>query len=512
MGQILSSYKKSTYDEMIYSIQSNSTQYYAFASNPITTNGLANLTLDGYSTEFTNNWQMLFGKKLSNSDILPVITQQTWVPNTVYNTYDNTKDLSNKVWYVVTPPGESGSFYNIFVCIDNNNNSYSTAIPDIVQSSAFTKEDGYTWKYVTSIRTQDYVKFGAKGYMPVYANVTAAAAASNAGVEIVKIVNSGSGYKSYTSGVIKGVVNSTMVQIETTKSPEDNFYTNNAIYIQNELTVDAGIFTVTGYRANQSGNFISLANTSGGGVNTSLVIPGITTYSISPRVLFDTDGTVDPEAYTTINAVSNSINSVVITNHGAQISWANARIVSNSSYGTGANIYVVVPPPGGSHASDPTSLGVVGVSMVFSFANTEANTITVNTTYNKIGLLKNPYGIYANGEKSVARYSSNTFSTISQFTINSGDTFTVGESVSGNISGARGTVVWSNSTALALTGDKYFTNEQLTSSSGQHTATVTINTNGDIYTKDIRPLYVQNIYDVQRSNTQTETFKLIITS
>lgn len=150
--------------------------------------------------------------------------------------------------------------------------------------------------------------------------------------------------------------------------------------------------------------------------------------------------------------------------------------------------------------------------MVFSFANTEANTITVNTTYNKIGLLKNPYGIYANGEKSVARYSSNTFSTISQFTINSGDTFTVGESVSGNISGARGTVVWSNSTALALTGDKYFTNEQLTSSSGQHTATVTINTNGDIYTKDIRPLYVQNIYDVQRSNTQTETFKLIITS
>ena len=512
MGQILSSFKKSTYDEMIYSIQSNSTQYYAFASNPVAQTGLANLTLDGYTTEFTNNWQMLFGKKISNGDILPVISQQNWVSNTVYTSYDNTKDLSNTYWYTVTPPGEGGSFYNIFVCIDNNNNAKSTAIPDIVQSAAFTKEDGYTWKYVTSIRTQDYVKFGSKGYIPVYANVTAAAAAANAGIEVVKIINRGSGYKSYTSGIIRGVVNSTMVQIENTKSPEDNFYTNNAIYIQNELNVDAGLFTVTAYKANSSGNWISLANTSGGGVNTSLVVPGITTYSISPRVVFDTDGGVDPIAYTTINATSNSINSVVIIDHGTQISWANAKIVSNSSYGTGANVYVVVPPPGGSHASDPTSLGVVGISMVFSFANTEANTITINTTYNKIGLLKNPYGIYANGAKSVTRYSSNTFSTLSEFTINSGDTFTVGEAVSGNISGARGTVVYSNSTAVALTGDKYFTNEQLTSDSGQHTATVTINTNGDIYTKDIRPLYVQNIYDVQRSNTQTETFKLIITS
>jgi hypothetical protein len=94
---------------------------------------------------------------------------------------------------------------------------------------------------------------------------------------------------------------------------------------------------------------------------------------------------------------------------------------------------------------------------------------------------------------------------------NTSYTFNKGELIIGNSSGAKGTVVFSNSTHVFVSGDKYFQDgEYVANSSGSLVTTITINTLGDIYTKDIRPLYVQNINNVNRSNTQTESFKLII--
>jgi hypothetical protein len=64
---------------------------------------------------------------------------------------------------------------------------------------------------------------------------------------------------------------------------------------------------------------------------------------------------------------------------------------------------------------------------------------------------------------------------------------------------------------VCLTGDKYFSNnEKIVSSSGLVFANISINTFGDIYTKDLSPIYIQNISNVTRSSTQAESFKLII--
>ena len=92
-----------------------------------------------------------------------------------------------------------------------------------------------------------------------------------------------------------------------------------------------------------------------------------------------------------------------------------------------------------------------------------------------------------------------------------GVVFTVGDTVKGANSKASGQVVFSNSTVLYLTGDKYFSNnETVVSSDGTKSTALTINTYGDIFVDDVYPLYVQNIDNVARSNTQSETFKLII--
>ena len=83
--------------------------------------------------------------------------------------------------------------------------------------------------------------------------------------------------------------------------------------------------------------------------------------------------------------------------------------------------------------------------------------------------------------------------------------------VVGNTSGAIGTVVYANSSVIHLTGDKTFVDgEYIALANGSASAALSIDTLGDIYVKDIKPLYVQNINNINRSGDQTESFKLII--
>jgi hypothetical protein len=87
----------------------------------------------------------------------------------------------------------------------------------------------------------------------------------------------------------------------------------------------------------------------------------------------------------------------------------------------------------------------------------------------------------------------------------------VGEQLVGQSSKARGTVAFSNSTVVYLTGDKTFANaEYVISSNTNQTTQIIINTLGDIYTKDLSPIYIQNIIDVTRNSSQTEKYKLIV--
>ena len=509
MGKLLSEYKKSQYDNLVLSISSNNDQYYGFASNPIPQgNGIyTNLTGDAYTTQFVSDWNLIFGKRISNNDVYPIINLNTWISNTVYNRYDNTQDLSNSVFYVVTPPLTAGGFYNIFKCIDNNNNSPSTSIPNQVQGTSFTiPADGYTWRYITSISENDYYTYGTKTYIPVYPNNSIVSAASNnAGIDVVALVSGGNGYNSYTSGIITSG-NSTVIQLASNSSINNDFYTKNGIFLYNTFTSNPGVFTITKYVSNSSGNWAYLDNPA----NTSLLYPTLTNYIISPRVVFNTDGTTDPIAYSTINTVSNSIASIVMLETGSNITWANVTIQSNTYFGSGANVYAIAPPPGG-HGFDPASeLNMQGIVINFIFNNNESNTILTDMTYNKIGLIKNPYACYANGAKSTSRYSNTTFSAVVELSYTIGNQLPVGRQVQGQTSGARGTVFFSNSSVAYLVGDINFVNETVSTDDGQYSIQAIVNTNGNIYTKDIRPLYVQNLYDVARSNVQSESYKLII--
>ena len=122
--------------------------------------------------------------------------------------------------------------------------------------------------------------------------------------------------------------------------------------------------------------------------------------------------------------------------------------------------------------------------------------------------MKNPYTILANGSIG-SRTSANAFSQVLKANVSPAKVYSVGDKIIGANSGALGVVAFSNTSVLYLTGDKYFISGE-TVSNGTTTTAITINTIGDLYTKNMVPFYIQNVTNVQRANNQTESFRLII--
>jgi len=508
MGKLTPSFKKALFDEMYDNIASNTSHYYAFVSAALAAN-VSTVANNDYSVNFINDWTMLFGKKINPNDIVPVVSKNLWANGTVYRRYDNISNTtySNSGFYVVSAPVYVGGAYHFYKCIDNADGSYSTVDPGShvtpSQPTTFTTADNYKWRYVGSVSGLDYRKFATDDFIPAYANASLAAAASSyCGVEVVPVVNAGSGYI-FANGLIQGFTNSTVIQIQTTESV--NYFVNNGIYLKNSLATTSQLRTIVA--SNQTSITVNTP------VNTAVLTANVTQYIISPRVLFETDGE-NPIAYTTIDVdANNSISNIVILDIGSNISRANAYILP-STYGTGANIYAIVPPPGGHGANPAVELDMKGFAASFSFSNSESNTIAVsNVAYNRIGILKNPYSFVSNSDpsKSTSRYSSNTFSQILQANVLPSYTFDLYTHVKGGNTDAEGLVVFSNGSFVFMVGDKNFEDgEGLFVNSVSVGSNLAINTIGKIYTKDIYPLYVQDINSVNRSDTQTETFKLVI--
>ena len=517
MGKLLPSFKKAFLEELFDNISSNTSYYYAFAANPIEDPSSVDPIPDNdYQTKFLFDWQMLFGKKLLPSNFALMINNNQWSENNFYDRYDNT-DINinaNNNFYVIAEPDYVGGSYNVYKCIDNANGSASSIKPNLVQPTTFQTSDGYKWRYLTSISYKQHELFSTYQYSPIYANsIISIYSKEYAGVDVVVVANGGSGYIAYNSGVVRSA-NSSVIQIENLAVDQNEYYTNSSIYLYNNTASTAQLFPISQYVSNTIGRWVYLD----GEANTENILPDSTQYSISPQVIFQSDGNTQPKAYSVVNTSTNSISDVVIVDIGTDITWANVSILAN--YGSGANVYAIVPPPGG-HGHDVVSeLNVLGLGVQFNFANTENSTIpTSNVVFNKIGLIKNPHILVNDGSKSNTLFTSNTFNQLTDLNLLSLVQFSNGDFIEANstatfggvASGAHGTIAFANTTKAYITGDKYFVNgDIIVSSDGNISSEIEVVNNADIYVKDLTPLYVQNINNVNRSNTQTESFKLII--
>jgi hypothetical protein len=92
--------------------------------------------------------------------------------------------------------------FNIYKCLDNNNNSESTVKPTQVSPEAFTTSDGYKWKFMGNVPIFLRNKFLSPKYIPVTTSINSNFY-SRGEIRSVNVLDTGSGY-TYASIVVQG--------------------------------------------------------------------------------------------------------------------------------------------------------------------------------------------------------------------------------------------------------------------------------------------------------------------
>ena len=171
---------------------------------------------------------ILYGKLLVDSDVSHLIPRYNWIANTVYDVYDQTdSNLYSKEFFVVTDK------YEVYKCIDNNNGANSYVKPTLTSTSGtFKTGDGYLWKYMYTIDSASNTKFTTTNFIPVVANSAVQGNTTPGSIDLIKITDGGNGYVVFQTGYIGGMVNEYTVQLPTTSSNTDNYYTNSSIYLK----------------------------------------------------------------------------------------------------------------------------------------------------------------------------------------------------------------------------------------------------------------------------------------
>lgn len=113
-------------------------------------------------------WKNMIGaKRIVGNDIRHCIPRFNWTANTVYSAYDDTIDSlefksGNNPFYVMT------SDWNVYKCLSNNYGEVSTVMPTSTTTIAnFETTDGYIWKYMYTINSEERLKFITSDYIPV---------------------------------------------------------------------------------------------------------------------------------------------------------------------------------------------------------------------------------------------------------------------------------------------------------------------------------------------------------
>lgn len=437
---------------------------------------------------------MLFGKKINETDFSYVFRVIPWASGIVYDYYSHLdSDLFDKDFYVINQYGR------VYKCLFNNYGAQSTVEPNDTNTNGdfVTQPDNYRWKYMFRVTNALKQKFQTNEYFP-YANTSdteAVRSSSEPGaIHVIVVDNDGIGYVS-GSGYIDETINSTTIRLANSGASSINgAYSLSTMYI-NSGTGTGTFRNITDYVVNATGKYVV----------TDTLLPSLDTtssYIIGPKVTVVGDGG-DVQAVAYVNSTSGAIDSIDVINRGINYTYANVYITANSNFGSGATATAIVSPPGG-HGSDPISeLGCETVAI--STDITIRDDIPKWATFRQVSLLYNP--IAANG----IPYSSDTFKqyTTLRMASNPG-TIPQYYNVYGSQSGANGIVAYQDSTNLYVTSVKgsFSTFETITNNDTSLSFITTQINNEDLqkYTGEI--FYYNNVEPITRSVTSSERVQL----
>lgn len=106
-------------------------------------------------------------KRVNIVDLSLGAKKYEWVSGTVYTPYNDEIDLSQEQYYVITENE------NVYLCLDNSNNSPSVDMPTSTATDGFFKTtDDYTWKFLGNVPESQLRKFDLETHFPLLQNET----------------------------------------------------------------------------------------------------------------------------------------------------------------------------------------------------------------------------------------------------------------------------------------------------------------------------------------------------
>ena len=432
-------------------------------------------------------WDSMLGAKLiTSSDIKYAAPRRNWANGTVYDMYrhdytasntstSGSSNLYDSTFYFIT------SAYRVYKVLDNNaGTAFSGSEPTSESSSPF-EAGGYVLKYMFTISTSDFAKYGTTDFIPVTTDSTVSAAATDGAIESLS-VTAGSGY---TDG-----------------------------------TYYAAVYGDGTSQGTSSGAIVRITVSSG-----SIVSFGLTA---------GTD--------TTIHAAGSGYTFGYV-NLGSDYIFSDSSLSSSSTLGSGSGgaIEVIISPDDGHGNNAVTELGAHYVMSAITLTQAEGDDFTTGNDFRSVGLVVDPtnYGTSTVGTATTRRQ---TY--VVKLDTSSG-TFDADEVITQASTGAVGKVIeWDSTLSLLYYQQESFkgfgTNSttggyvafsgtnQITGASSGATGTTTGTTetvtlanantvtltsgyaNPELAFPSGNIIYLENRKPIQRASDQTEDIKVII--
>ena len=190
---------------------------------------------------------LLYGKLITSTGVKNLIPRYNWTTNTVYYMYNQndpnlfTAGTSNNIFYVVTDA------YQVYKVLNNNNGAPSTIKPTLTSTSGtFSTGDGYLWKYMYTIDATSNAAFTTNAFIPVTTDSSVSFNAVPSTIDTAIITNGGTGYGVYESGYIQNLISAYSIQLPSTSSPSNDYYTKSSIYLKSGFG-SGQLRQITGY-------------------------------------------------------------------------------------------------------------------------------------------------------------------------------------------------------------------------------------------------------------------------
>lgn len=453
-------------------------------------------------------WRDMFGlKRILPSGVTLAARRNNWSNNTLYTEYDHTNTtLFTENYFVLS------SSNNVYKCLFNDGGANSTVEPTGTGTSIITTGDGYKWKFMYSLTSDDRDRFLSTNYIPVKTLTSddsslqwdVQQAAVNGAIDIIDVRSGGSGYVATSNTLgFNTVSNSTTLILRSNASGADDIYNGSVLRItdgkgsgQQREVVDY-IGTTRTLTVNSA--FTTVPNTS-------------SKYLVSPKVSIFGDG-AGATAYS--NVVAGAISYVNIVTPGSNYSTANVQVTANS--GSGADVIAYIPQQGGHGAAPIQELN--GKSLMFSVTlqRSEANSLPIVNDYRRFGLLINP--LAANGSPWTATIASQT-TKLNLTSVSSSGSFVLDSTITGETTGATAKIVrFANTNSantsgnlhvVGLSADISFIAGETVTSPGANGVI------GSVGQPDLKPysgevIYIENRQAISRAADQDENFKLVFT-